>query len=106
RFLHRAREAAEYWAQNKGSLWRSFELEQLKEFAQRVPQDISAGLARFLDASLAADVASRNAERRQQRNILVSTASGLVVALILAGIAGWQWRIAETQRSRAERSLV
>jgi tetratricopeptide (TPR) repeat protein len=106
RLLHRAREAAEYWAQNKGSLWRSFELEQLKEFAQRVPQDISAGLARFLDASLAADVASRNAERRRERNTLVATASGLVVALILAGIAGWQWRIAETQRSRAERSLV
>jgi tetratricopeptide (TPR) repeat protein len=106
RLLHRAREAAEYWAQNKGSLWRSFELEQLKEFAQRLPQDISVGLARFLDASLAADVASQNAERRRQRNILIATASGLVVALILAGIAGWQWRIAEIQRSRAERSLV
>ena len=106
RLLHRAREAAEYWAQKKGSLWRSFELEQLREFAQRVPQDMTAGLALFLDASLAADAAGRNAERRRQRNILVATASGLVVALILAGIAGWQWRIAETQRSRAERSLV
>jgi tetratricopeptide (TPR) repeat protein len=105
RFLHRAREAAEYWAQNKGSLWRSFELEQLREFSQRVPQDMTAGLARFLDASLAADAAGRNAERRRQRNILVATASGLVVALILAGIAGWQWRFAEIQRSRAERSL-
>jgi tetratricopeptide (TPR) repeat protein len=106
RFLHRAREAAEYWTQNKGSLWRSFELEQLREFAQRVPQDMTAGLAGFLDASLAADAAGRNVERRRQRNILAATASGLVVALILAGIAGWQWRIAETQRTRAERSLV
>jgi len=49
---------------------------------------------------------AENAERRRQRNILVATASGLVVALILAGIAGWQWRSAETQRSRAERSLI
>jgi tetratricopeptide (TPR) repeat protein len=106
RLLHRAREAAEYWTQNKGSLWRSFELEQLREFAQRIPQDMTAGLVRFLDASLAADAAGRNAERRRQRNILVATASGLVVALILAGIAGWQWRSAETQRSRAERSLI
>jgi tetratricopeptide (TPR) repeat protein len=106
RLLHRAREAAECWTQNKGSLWRSFELEQLREFAQRVPQDISVGLRPFLDASLAADAASRNAERRRQRNILVATASGLIVALMLAGIAGWQWRIAEMQRSRAERSLV
>ena len=106
RFLHRAREAAECWAQNKGSLWRSFELEQLREFAQRVPQDITLGLARFLDASLVADAAGRNAERRRQRNILVATASGLVVAVILAGIAGWQWQNAEIQRSRAERSLV
>jgi tetratricopeptide (TPR) repeat protein len=106
RFLHRAREAAECWAQNKGSLWRSFELEQLREFAQRVQQDITLGLACFLDASLAADAAGRNAERRRQRNTLVATASGLVMALILAGIAGWQWQNAETQRSRAERSLV
>jgi tetratricopeptide (TPR) repeat protein len=106
RFLHRAREAAECWTENKGSLWRSFELEQLREFAKRVPQDMTLGLARFLDASLAADTAGRNAERRRQRNILFATASGLVVALILAGIAGWQWQNAETQRSRAERSLV
>ena len=106
RFLHRAREAVEYWTQNKGSLWRSFELEQLREFAQRVPQDMTAGLACFLDASLAADAAGRNAERRRQQCILAATASGLVVALILAGIAGWQWRTAETQRTRAERSLV
>ena len=106
RLLHRAREAAEFWAQKKGSLWRSFELEQLREFAQRAPQDITAGLARFLGASLAADAAVRKAERRRLHNILAGTVSGLVVALILAGVAGWQWRSAETQRSRAERSLV
>ena len=106
RFLHRAREAAEYWTQKRGSLWRSFELEQLREFACRVPQDMTAGLARFLDASLAADAAGRTIERRRQRTILAATGSGLVVALMLAGIAGWQWRIAETQRTRAERSLV
>jgi tetratricopeptide (TPR) repeat protein len=106
RLLHRAREAAEFWTQKKGSLWRSFELEQLRDFAQRAPQDMTAGLARFLDASLAADAAVRKAERRRLHNILAGTASGLIVALILAAIAGWQWRSAETQRSRAERSLV
>jgi len=42
------------------------------------------------------------ANRRIARRTLV----GLAAALVLAALAGWQWRNAETQRERSQRSLA
>lgn len=82
------------------------------QLIQRFGDDLSADTRAFIEASLAADTRRREAERSRQRRVLMATAAGLVVALVLAGLAGWQWfaaaeqkRIAETQRVRAENAL-
>ncbi len=41
-------------------------------------------------------------ERHRAQRIFAATAAGLVFALALAGVAGWQWRMAEAQRTEAE----
>jgi tetratricopeptide (TPR) repeat protein len=84
-----------------------------EQLSARFGEDLPPVMRAFIDASLDADAACRNAEHKRQRRVLVGTAIGLVMALILAGLAGWQWTIAEAQkkeaqaqRDRAERSLV
>ena len=80
---------------------------------ERFGDDLPAPMRAFIADSLAADARRREAERARQRRILAATAAGLVVALVLAGLAGWQWRaaaeqkrIADTQRARAENALA
>jgi tetratricopeptide (TPR) repeat protein len=70
-------------------------------------------LAAFIASSLDGDFRRRAAERSHARRILAATAAGLIVAIVLAGVAGWQWRladeqkaIADTQRARAEAALT
>jgi len=60
-------------------------------------------LRQFIADSIAADDRRIAAERRRRRTIFGTTAAGLVVAVILAGVAGWQWHVAETERAHAER---
>ena len=80
---------------------------------ERFGPELPASMRAFIAELLAADARRRDAERSRQRRILAATAAGLVVALVLAGIAGWQWRvaaeqrqIAELQRARAENALA
>ena len=83
------------------------------QLLEQFGEDLPADMRTFIADSLAADARRRDAERRRQRHILAATAAGLVIALILAGLAGWQWRaaaqqraIAEAQRDRAEKTLT
>src|SRR5262249_32517843 len=68
----------------------------------RFGEDLRPAMRDFIAASLAAAARRRDAERRRQRRVLSATVAGLVVALILTGIAGWQWRSAEAQKREAE----
>ena len=72
----------------------------------RFGDDLPAEMRAFIADSVKADVRRREWERSRQRRILAATAAGLVAALILAGLAGWQWQVAKTQRQRAENALV
>lgn len=83
------------------------------QLGERFGAELTRDMRAFIAESLAADTRRHNAERARQRRILVATASGLVVALALAGMAAWQWRIAaeqrqiaDAQRARAESNLV
>jgi tetratricopeptide (TPR) repeat protein/energy-coupling factor transporter ATP-binding protein EcfA2 len=72
---------------------------QLSErFGAELPDDMRA----FVADSLAADARRREAERTHARRIIMATAAGLVMALCLAGFAGWQWKVASEQRQAAE----
>ncbi len=79
---------------------------------ERFGDDLPGGMRAFIAASLAADARRRAAERTRQRRILAATAAGLVIAIMLAGLAVWQWRvateqkrIADVQRARAQTAL-
>lgn len=80
---------------------------------ERFGEDLSATMRAFIVSSLDVDFRRRAAERSHARRILAATAAGLIVAVVLAGLAGWQWRladeqkaIADTQRARAEAALT
>jgi hypothetical protein len=80
---------------------------------ERFGEDLGAPMRVFIASSLDADFRRRTAERLHARRILAATAAGLIVAVVLAGLAGWQWRlateqktIADFQRARAEAALT
>jgi tetratricopeptide (TPR) repeat protein len=83
------------------------------QLVDRFGNDLAQDMRAFISESLAADKQRRNADETRQRRILMATAAGLVLALALAGFAGWQWReagtqksIADSQRVRAESALL
>jgi tetratricopeptide (TPR) repeat protein len=73
---------------------------------ERMGDDLTPEMRAFIADSAAADARRREAERSRARRILMATAAGLVVALSLAALAGWQWQVAKTQRLRAEAALT
>jgi tetratricopeptide (TPR) repeat protein len=58
------------------------------------------------EAAQAFIAASRQAHTRRRNILSAGLAAGLFAALGLAGLAGWQWRVASFQRQRAEHSLA
>jgi tetratricopeptide (TPR) repeat protein len=70
---------------------------------ERLFQDSLAALQVERDRQEAIQkAAAQVAQFRRQRRILAATAGGLVIALLLAGTAVWQWRIAMQQRELAQ----
>jgi len=107
-------------AERDGALLMGRPLAVARSWFERRAADLAAEARDFVAVSLAADTARRDAERRRQRIALFATSAGLIVALDLAGLAGWQWHEAEgerriaadqtkeaqAQRDRAEHSLT
>ena len=93
-------------------------LEGALQLAARL--DVDAEMAAFITACAAAAEARRRQETEAQerrlrdaealadarRRTVRFTGAGLVAALLLAGVAGWQWRMARVQRDRAEQALA
>jgi tetratricopeptide (TPR) repeat protein len=77
----------------------------MAQLNDRFGDDLAPELRDFIAASLAADTRRRNVERNRQRRIIAATAAGLLIALVLAGFAGLQWREANTERIRAQIAL-
>jgi tetratricopeptide (TPR) repeat protein len=88
----------------------------LARFEADLPPDMRA----FIAEASAADAARRDRERADQerrirdadalaaarRRTARRTMAGLAAALVLAVLAGWQWREAGQQRDRAQRSIT
>jgi tetratricopeptide (TPR) repeat protein len=95
-------------------------LDGAQRYLERFADEVPAATRAFIVAASAAAAARRNRELTEQRRraadaeaiaaankrIAQRTGVGLIVALVLAGLAGWQWRVAQQQRDRAERSLT
>jgi tetratricopeptide (TPR) repeat protein/energy-coupling factor transporter ATP-binding protein EcfA2 len=76
------------------------------QLVERFGPELSADTRTFIADSLAADARRRDAERRRQQFILGGIAAGLVMALVLAGLATWQRQVAITQHQRAQDALT
>ncbi len=86
----------------------------------RFGADLPDGMGAFITAAAAADAARRDRERAEaerrlrdaqalaaaNRRTARRTMVGLAATLVLAALAGWQWREAGQQRDRAQRSLA
>jgi hypothetical protein len=94
-------------------------LDGAQALVSRFGADLPAAMAAFIAAAAAADAARRDRERQEQerrirdaealaaarRRTARRTMAGLAAAVVLAVLAGWQWRVAGQQRDRAQRSL-
>jgi tetratricopeptide (TPR) repeat protein len=66
--------------------------------------DLAADLAAAIRGIPKEDLLSQ--EVRQQRRALTLAWSAVAALLVLAGAAGWQWRVAQAQRTKAENALA
>jgi WD40 repeat protein len=86
-----------------------------QQAATRFGDDLPEDMRDFIARATAVDAERRERERQEQerrvhdaetlaaanRRIARRTGVGLAAALVLAGLAGWQWRSAEAQRNQA-----
>src|SRR5690606_5514126 len=101
--------------QDPDLLYRGARLVEAQSLLSDQPDLLNPQEAAFLAASVAAreHEQAREAERqlareRQRRRVLAGLVAFSVVALVLAGIAVWQWNAAvgETRRADAERAAA
>jgi WD40 repeat protein/transcriptional regulator with XRE-family HTH domain len=106
RVHRRLSEAAREWQRlerDDGALYRGSGLAAAVEWQERHGAALNDLEREFLDASVALQEQERGARERQRRFVTLGLASGLVVALLLGGLAVVQWRQADLQRQAAER---
>jgi tetratricopeptide (TPR) repeat protein len=113
--LEAVKRAARDWAANARAFdWLNHagsRLEDAEQVAARPDfvADLSDDARDYLRHCREAE-AARRSEREEaqaralklQRRVLSAVTVGLLVALVLAGLAGWQWRTAEAQKKEAE----
>ena len=108
------RAAADWNANAKAEIWLDHRGDRLRDARQLVAQDAYRQRLGETDlAYLAACHDREETERRErevaqaralklQRRVLSAVTVGFVAALVLAGLAGWQWRVAQAQQTLAE----
>jgi WD40 repeat protein len=102
-------EAAALWqslGRDEGMLFRDTRLAMAREWAEGEGRggELTAVERDFLDLSIAAESAARSAASRRGRQLKVlagGLATLLVLALVASVTAGWQWRMAVTERQQA-----
>jgi hypothetical protein len=83
------------------ALLRGARLAEAVEWRQQHAAELNILERGFLEASVALQDRERLERLRQRRRITMSLAAGLVTALLLTVVAGWQWHMAESQRQLA-----
>ncbi len=82
-----------------GSLLRSAALTEAEHWLHKKSEEINKTEKTFIQASLDARAQEQKALERRRRNLLWGLASGLLMALLIAGLAIMQWKEAEQQRN-------
>jgi len=117
--LEAVKRAARDWAANdRAADWLNHaggRLEDAEQVAARpdFAADLSDDARDYLRHCREAEAARRREReaaqaraQKLQRRVLSAVTVGLVAALVLAGLAGWQWRTAQTQQTLAEAHLA
>jgi tetratricopeptide (TPR) repeat protein len=95
-------------------------LDGAQQLLSRMGDDLPPAMRDFIAQAAAADAARRDRQRQEQerrirdaeallaanRRITRRTLVGLAAAIVLAVLAGWQWRNAKTERDHAQHSLA
>jgi WD40 repeat protein len=97
----RLRTAMQQWeasGRDEGALLRGKPLADAEEWFQKRPEELAAE-QKYIQASLALQEREHKQQQRQRQRLISGLTSGLVGALLLAGIAGvgwWRANVAET----------
>jgi hypothetical protein len=100
----RLRHDLEDWqrtGRDEGALLRGAQLVEAERWHTGRAEHLTTAEREFLQASLALREQERRSRQRQQRRRVLALTSGLVVALVLLALAGWQWYRADQQRQVA-----
>ena len=91
RLHHRLGEAAEHWDQSgrpEGLLWRSPDLDLMREYANRAVADLTESELAFYHAS---DLQQRQAAQRQRRRVRLVQTAAVVFAFMALGLMCLFW---------------
>jgi len=103
-WLQRLRIAIKDWEHNlrdSGALLRGAPLSEAVNWFESRPDEISADLQEFIKSSIALRNEELRSKQRLRRKITSGLVVGIILALALAGIVGYQWRQAEFNVSLA-----
>lgn len=109
RFQRRLDQAARHWEENEqaeGLLWRPPDLELLRQFQERVGDDLTPIQLDFFLASARAEKEREEQKAEQQRRLrryLKTAVAAAAAGIILAIIASWMFFWARSQRDVAEK---
>ncbi len=84
------------------TLLRGAPLTEAERWLAERPQDLPPGEQDFIRESMAARERERAARERSRRRITIGALAAALVFLVLAGLAGMQWRRAGNEARRAE----
>jgi WD40 repeat protein/transcriptional regulator with XRE-family HTH domain len=104
RVRRRLTEAAREWerlGRDDGALYRAGLLTEALELRDRKRAGLNQLEQEFLDASVALQNRELRARNRGRRLALLALSGGLVLALLLGGVAALQWQRAESERGVA-----
>ena len=97
----RLRHDLEDWqrtGRDEGALLRGASLAEAEGWLSRRTAHLTPGERQFIQAGLDLRERERQTRQRQQRRWFLALASGLILALVLMTLAGWQWWRAEGER--------
>lgn len=77
-----------------------------QQLLDRFGGDVEESTREFTKKAQQRDLERRDREIRNARRLVRRTGAGLVAALILAGLAGWQWHRAAAERTVAQHNLA
>ncbi|MGD8713083.1 MAG: hypothetical protein PVG70_00955 [Desulfobacterales bacterium] len=102
---NRLRQAIEEWEEqqrDEGALLWGARLIEAQERFKHHPDELTPAERSYIQESLALRERERISRRRMRQRITFGLVTGLLIALMLGGLASWQWQVVDRQRLVAE----